>query len=110
MPNLSNPERRYANPDELVDIADLIQLKRVPKLLPERVHVSGPFRWRDPGIFGVQLRAVKVPGVGWCTTRAWLVAFINAVTAARTKAERPSATHRRSRRSDSFKRRGGRER
>ena len=70
-------------PDNRLHVSDLIPLNKVSDIWPKPVHVSVPHRWRDPGVSGVRLRVVKVPGVGWCTTRDWLAEFITAVTAAK---------------------------
>lgn len=88
----------------------LISFKQVPKQLPNRVHISAPHRWRKDGVHGVRLRAVKVPGCGWCTTREWLQQFIADVTAASasTEAPKPSPAPRRQRLANAFKASKGR--
>jgi hypothetical protein len=94
---------------ERVDLPELIPLQQVPTELPIRVHISLPYRWRKDGVHGVRLRAVKVPGCGWCTTREWLRQFIAEVTAARAAIDARPTSPRRRRLADAFRRaRGGR--
>lgn len=107
--NLTEPERLSTILGEGFHLAELVPFKRVPKEFPDPIHISGVHRWRKDGVNGVQLRAVKVPGIGWCTTRAWLSQFIFEVTVAREAASRPARrARRRQRRADAFAHRGRR--
>lgn len=61
-----------------LDLQDLIPFKEVSKHWPAPLHVSQPHRWRKDGVRGVKLKAVVVPGCGYCTTKKWLAEFIEA--------------------------------
>lgn len=61
-----------------LDLQGLIPFKDVSKHWPTPLHVSQPHRWRKHGVRGAKLKAVLVPGCGYCTTKEWLADFIAA--------------------------------
>lgn len=59
---------------------------------PDGIDPSAVFRFKNKGSGGVRLRALQVPGVGWCSCWVWVAEFIAAT--ATTESLPPQARHR----------------
>lgn len=66
------------NVEHILTFAQLA--RRVPRRRRDRpVHVSTIHRWRDPGLHGVRLEAVRVGG-GWVTSLEAYQRFVESLT------------------------------
>jgi hypothetical protein len=83
-------------------VKELIKFRNVPSIYPHRVDISEVFRFRHPGVRGVCLQAVKVPGAGFCTTMEWLRQFIAATQEAATTSTTKAPARRRNRLAKAF--------
>ena len=45
---------------------------------PDGIDPSTVFRFKNKGSGGVRLRALQVPGVGWCSCWVWVAEFFSA--------------------------------
>ena len=61
------------------NLADLIPIEQVPRLLPGNPHISTIHRWRTRGVRGVRLSSVRLGGRRLVPREA-LVEFIKSIT------------------------------
>ena len=66
-------------PPEILE--DLKPLRVLARNWPGKLGGLDPstvFRFKNKGSGGVRLRALKVPGVGWCSCSIWVAEFFSA--------------------------------
>ncbi len=82
----SGPAGRAAESPEVPPLDQLIPLAELPKRIPpapggRRLHKHVPYRWAGPGLRGVILKTITLPGTGKATTLDWYRQFVEELAA-----------------------------
>lgn len=70
-----------ASPQLLATLVPLRVLARSWPGRPDGIDPSAVFRYARRGVRGVRLRAIRVPGAGWCSCQEWVLEFLQACNA-----------------------------